>query len=200
MEGARVPAVIEILPYSSGLPRNIQQCLRDYDIPLYLKHTVVNIGGSGRVDAVTIAEVDDNRNPMEGTEKVIECDTLLLSVGLVPENDLSREASVELNQVTGGPVVDEDLETTVEGVFACGNVLQVHDIVDYVTLEAVKARKSAAEYVPGKKGGVGGEDAWGGGRRRGEIRSTPLYQWGRGCCILPQGETAGEKRDYPGKG
>lgn len=151
LEGARVPAVIEILPYSSGLPRNIQQCLRDYDIPLYLRHTVVNIEGLRRVKSVTIAEVDDSWKPVEGTEKVIECDTLLLSVGLIPENDLSREASIELDPKTGGPVVDEDLETPVEGVFACGNVLQVHDIVDYVSREAAGAGKSAAEYVLGKK-------------------------------------------------
>ena len=150
LEGARVLAVVEILPYSSGLPRNIVQCLDDFNIPLYLSHTVVDTYGDKKLEAVSIAEVDDNCKPVEGTKKRIECDTLLLSVGLIPENELSRKAGVVIDEVTGGAVVDENLETNVEGVFACGNALHVHDVVDYVTLEAKKAGESAARYVEDK--------------------------------------------------
>jgi len=147
LEGARVHAVVEILPHASGLPRNIQQCLIDYGIPLLLSHTVTEIHGRNRVEAVTISPVDENLQPIEGKEQKILCDTLLLSIGLIPENDLSRNCGVELSPVTGGAVVNEKLETSVPGVFACGNVLHVHDVVDFVTLEAERAGQSAAEYV-----------------------------------------------------
>ena len=150
LEGANVRAVVEILPHTNGLPRNIQQCLIDYDIPLLLSHTVTEIHGQNRVEAVTIAPVDKNLQPIRGKEKKITCDTLLLSIGLIPENDLSKNFGVKLSQITGGPIVDENLETSVSGVFACGNTLHVHDVVDFVTLEAEKAGKSAAKYVLGK--------------------------------------------------
>ena len=151
LEGAKVLAVAEIMPYSSGLPRNMAQCLNDFEIPLYLRHTVIEIHGKKRVEAVTIAEVDDKWKPVSGTEKRIECDTLLLSIGLIPENELSRKACVEIDETTGGPIVDEDLQTSVEGIFSCGNVLHVHDLVDYVSLEGEKAGGSAADYVRGRK-------------------------------------------------
>ncbi|HBC96890.1 MAG TPA: pyridine nucleotide-disulfide oxidoreductase [Clostridium sp.] len=151
LEGAKVKAVVELLPYSSGLKRNIVQCLDDFNIPLKLSHTVVNIKGKERVEGVTIAKVDKNRKPVKGTEEYIPCDTLLLSVGLLPENELSRKAEVKLSNITGGPVVDESLETNIDGMFACGNVLHVHDLVDNVTMESVNAGKSAAKYVKGKR-------------------------------------------------
>lgn len=147
LEGAKVKVVAELLPYSGGLKRNIVQCLNDYDIPLKLSHTVVEIHGRERISGVTIARVDDKGKPIEGTEEYYSCDTLLLSVGLIPENELSMELGVEINPVTNGPRVDDSLETSVEGVFACGNVLHVHDLVDYVTLEAQNAGRSAARYV-----------------------------------------------------
>ena len=150
LEGAKVHAVVEILPHTNGLPRNIQQCLIDYDIPLLLSHTITEIHGQNRVEAVTISPVDKDLNPIKGKEQKITCDTLLLSIGLIPENELSKNCDVKLSQVTGGAIVDENLETSVSGVFACGNALHVHDIVDFVTLEAEKAGKSAAEYVLGK--------------------------------------------------
>jgi thioredoxin reductase len=147
LEGAKVQAVIEILPHTNGLPRNIQQCLIDYGIPLLLSHTVTEIHGQNRVESVTISPVDENLKPIKGKEKRIPCDTLLLSIGLIPENDLSKKCGVELSSVTGGAFVDETLETSVQGIFACGNVLHVHDVVDFVTLEAERAGKSAAEYI-----------------------------------------------------
>jgi thioredoxin reductase len=150
LEGAKVHAVVEILPHSNGLPRNIQQCLIDFDIPLLLSHTVTEIHGLNRVEAVTISPVDENLNPIEGKERKINCDTLLLSIGLIPENDLSKNFGVKLNKVTGGAIVDENFETSVSGVFSCGNALHVHDVVDFVTIEAEKAGKNAAEYVLGK--------------------------------------------------
>ncbi len=150
LEGAKVHMVVEILPHTNGLPRNIQQCLIDYDIPLLLSHTVTEIHGQNRVEAVTISPVDKDLKPIKGKEQNITCDTLLLSIGLIPENDLSKNCNVKLSQVTGGGIVDENLETSMSGVFACGNALHVHDIVDFVTLEAEKAGKSAAEYVLGK--------------------------------------------------
>ena len=150
LEGAKVHAVVEILPHTNGLPRNIQQCLIDYDIPLLLSHTVIEIHGQNRVDSVTISPVDENLKPIKGKEQRITCDTLLLSVGLIPENDLSKKCGVKLSSVTGGAVVNETLETSVPGVFACGNALHVHDVVDFVTLEAERAGKSAAEYILGK--------------------------------------------------
>jgi len=150
LEGAKVHAVVELLPHTNGLPRNIQQCLIDYEIPLLLSHTVTEIHGRNRVESVTISPVDKNLKPIKGKEKKIICDTLLLSIGLIPENDLSKNCGVELSSVTGGALVDENLETSVPGIFSCGNVLQVHDVVDFVTLEAERAGKSAAEYILGK--------------------------------------------------
>ncbi len=149
LEGAEVQVVAELMPYSGGLKRNIVQCLDDYEIPLKLSHTVVDIKGKKRVEGVTLAQVDENRRPVPGTEEFYECDTLLLSCGLIPENELSSQMGVELNPVTSGPVVNESLETSVEGVFACGNVLHVHDLVDYVSGEAKTAGENAAAYVQG---------------------------------------------------
>ncbi len=146
LEGAKVLAVAELMPYSGGLKRNIVQCLNDFDIPLLLSHTVVNIEGKERVEAVTISEVDSNRNPIKGTEIRYECDTLLLSVGLLPENELSKKAGIDLSPITGGPIVD-DQYLAGDGIFACGNVLHVHDLVDFVSEEATTAGKSAAKYV-----------------------------------------------------
>lgn len=152
LEGAKVKVVAELLPYSGGLKRNIVQCLDDFDIPLKLSHTVVDIKGKERVEGITLAQVDENRRPIPGTEEFYSCDTLLLSCGLIPENELSRELGVEMSPVTSGPLVNESLETNVEGVFACGNVLHVHDLVDFVSKEAQAAGKNAAEYVlNGKK-------------------------------------------------
>ncbi|MBR0164521.1 MAG: FAD-dependent oxidoreductase [Lachnospiraceae bacterium] len=148
-EGAHVQCVAELMPYSGGLKRNIVQCLNDYDIPLLLSHTVVDIDGKDRVRGVTIAEVDEKNKPIPGTEVCYPCDTLLLSTGLIPENELSREAGVEMHPVTGGPTVNESFETSLEGVFACGNVLHVHDLVDYVSEEAVRAGAHAAAYCLG---------------------------------------------------
>lgn len=150
LEGAEVKAVVELMPYSGGLKRNIVQCLDDFNIPLKLAHTITNIDGKDRVQGVTIAKVDENRKPIKGTEEYIKCDTLLLSVGLLPENELSNKANVKLSQITGGPEVNESLQTNIEGIFACGNVLHVHDLVDYVTLESVNAGKNAARYVKGE--------------------------------------------------
>lgn len=150
LEGARVKLVAEIMPYSGGLKRNIVQCLDDYGIPLKLNHTVVRIEGEKRVEGIVVAKVDENRRPIKGTEESIRCDTLLLSVGLIPENELSAAMGVEMNRVTNGPKVNESLETSVEGVFACGNVLHVHDLVDYVSEEAKTAGIQAANYVTGK--------------------------------------------------
>ena len=153
LEGASVKAVCELMPYSGGLARNIEQCLNDFDIPLRLSHTVIEIHGRQRVEGVTIARVDDRRKPIEGTEEYIECDTLLLSVGLIPENELSGRADIRLDSVTGGAVVDQDRQTSCEGIFACGNVLHVHDLVDYVSEEAEIAGESAADYINGVKYG-----------------------------------------------
>lgn len=147
LEGAKVKVVAELMPYSGGLKRNIVQCLDDYGIPLKLSHTVVDIKGKERVEGVTLAEVDGKGKPIAGTEEFYPCDTLLLSVGLIPENELSRSIGVEMNPVTSGPKVNESLETNVGGVFACGNVLHVHDLVDYVSEEAAAAGRNAAAYV-----------------------------------------------------
>ena len=144
LEGAEVKAVAEVMPYSGGLKRNIVQCLEDFDIPLYLSTTVVDIHGQERLEGVTLARVDENRRPIPGTEQHIPCDTLLLSVGLLPENELTRQAGAALDAVTGGPAVDETLATSLPGVFACGNVLHVHDLVDFVSQEAAAAGRSAA--------------------------------------------------------
>ncbi|WP_315116182.1 FAD-dependent oxidoreductase [uncultured Clostridium sp.] len=151
LEGAKVLAVVEKLPYPSGLPRNIQQCLNDYDIPLYLSHTVTNIKGKERLKAVTVNEVDANGQPIKGTEKEYECDTLILSVGLIPENELSLKAGVELDERTKGPIVDENLQTSVEGIYAAGNVLHVHDLVDFVSDEGERLAEAAAKYIKDEK-------------------------------------------------
>ena len=147
LEGAKVKVVAELMPYSGGLKRNIVQCLDDFEIPLKLSHTVIDIEGKHRVEAVTIAEVGPDRKPIPGTEERYTCDTLLLSCGLLPENELSKSAGVELSQVTSGPVVNDSLETSVAGIFACGNVLHVHDLVDFVSQEATAAGKNAAAYI-----------------------------------------------------
>lgn len=147
LEGAKVKVVAELLPYSGGLKRNIVQCLDDYGIPLKLSHTVVDIEGKEHLSAVTIAEVGPDRKPIPGTEERYTCDTLLLSVGLIPENELSRAAGVEMSRITSGPVVNESLETSIPGIFACGNVLHVHDLVDYVSEEAARAGESAVHCI-----------------------------------------------------
>ncbi len=151
LQGAKVLACVELMPYSSGLNRNIVQCLQDYDIPLYLSHTVVDIHGKERLTGVTVAKVDENRKPIPGTEIEFACDTLLLSVGLIPENELSAGAGVALSPVTSGAVVSDTLETSVPGVFACGNVLHVHDLVDHVSNEAFRAGEMAARFAQGER-------------------------------------------------
>lgn len=156
LEGAKVKVVAELMPYSGGLKRNIVQCLDDYGIPLKLSHTVVDIKGKERVEGVTLAEVDSTGKPIPGTEEFYSCDTLLLSVGLIPENELSNGMGVEMSRVTSGPVVNESLETNIRGVFACGNVLHVHDLVDFVSEEAAAAGKNAAAYVKGERTGLDG--------------------------------------------
>lgn len=150
LEGAEVKAVCELMPYSGGLARNIAQCLNDFDIPLLLSHTVVEIHGRERVEGVTIARVDADRRPIPETRRYIECDTLLLSVGLIPENELTVGADIPLDRVTGGASVDQNRQTEAEGIYACGNVLHVHDLVDYVSDEAAVAGRAAAEFIRGK--------------------------------------------------
>lgn len=152
LQGAKVLACVEIMPYSSGLNRNIVQCLEDYGIPLYLSHTVIDIHGRDRLSGVTVARVNESRKPVPGTEILFECDTLLLSCGLIPENELSQGAGIELSSMTSGPVVNEKLETSVHGIFACGNVLHVHDLVDHVSDESFKAGKAAADFVRNDSG------------------------------------------------
>ena len=151
LEGAEVLRVCELMPYSGGLARNIAQCLDDFGIPLYLSHTVTEIRGRDRVEGVVISQVDEKRRPIAGTEEFVECDTLLLSVGLIPENELTRGAEIMMDSVTGGAVVNQNRETSADGIFACGNVLHVHDLVDFVTMEAYTAGEAAAKYVNGKK-------------------------------------------------
>lgn len=146
LEGAKVLACVEIMPYSNGLNRNIVQCLHDYYIPLYLSHTITDIKGNGRVEQVTISKVDERRQPILGSETVFDCDTVLLSVGLIPENELTRDLGVQIDSRTNGAIVYENMETSVSGVFACGNVLQVHDLVDFVTQQSEKAGVAAAQY------------------------------------------------------
>ncbi len=150
LEGAQVMGVAEVLPFSGGLKRNIVQCLDDFDIPLMLSHTVTKVIGKKRVEAVIVSKVDENRRPIPGTEVTYECDTLLLSVGLIPENELSQKIGVSINPVTNGPFVNESMETNVAGVFACGNVVHVHDLVDFVTEESRRAGLNAARYVKGQ--------------------------------------------------
>ena len=155
LEGAHVKAVCELMPYSGGLKRNIVQCLDDFDIPLLLSHTVIDIKGKERLTSVVIAEVDEHSKPIPGTEQEIPCDTLLLSCGLIPENELSRAADVKINPATNGPVVNESFETSIPGIFACGNVLHVHDLVDYVSEESARAGRSAARFVKASSSGSG---------------------------------------------
>lgn len=149
LEGAKVECCVELMPYSNGLNRNIVQCLKDYDIPLLLSHTVSRITGKKRLESVTISQVDGNRNIIPGTEKVIPCDTLLLSVGLIPENELTRSAGILMDGRTNGPLVSESMETSTPGIFACGNVVHVHDLVDFVSIEGKKAGANAARYLQG---------------------------------------------------
>lgn len=151
LEGAHVKAVVELMPFSTGLKRNIVQCLDDYGIPLLLSHTVTEIVGKRRLEGVKISQVDEKRQPIPGTEQYIPCDTLLLSVGLLPENELSKTADVQLSPVTGGAVVNEQLETSTAGIFACGNVLHVHDLVDFVSEESTLAGRNAARYIQQKQ-------------------------------------------------
>lgn len=155
LQGARVKMVLEIMPYSGGLRRNIVQCLDDFGIPLRLNHTVSAIHGKGRLEGITVVKVDEHQMPIKGTEEYVSCDTLLLSCGLIPENELSRQAGAKMDDLTGGPVVNARLQTTVPGVFACGNVLHVHDLADNVSKEAQKAGAFAAEYVKGRKEAFG---------------------------------------------
>ncbi len=150
LEGAKVKAVVELMPYSNGLNRNIVQCLNDYHIPLYLSHTVVDIVGKDRLRKVVIAKVDEQKKPIKGTEIEFKVDTLLLSVGLIPENELSSKAGIEQDKRTNGLMVNESMETSMEGVFACGNVLHVHDLVDFVSEEAKRAGRCAAKYLKGQ--------------------------------------------------
>lgn len=147
LEGAKVLGVAEIMPYSNGLPRNIKQCLEDYDIPLYLSHTVTKTFGKDRLERIELAEVDAKRNPIPGSEQYFDVDTLLLSVGLIPENHLADECGIAMNPITRGPVVDDQYMTSVEGIFACGNGLHVHDLVDFVSLQASRAAEGAANYL-----------------------------------------------------
>lgn len=156
LEGAKVKAVVELMPYSNGLNRNIVQCLADYDIPLYLSHTVIDVKGKERLEKVVIAKVDEKRKPIKGTEIEFDCDTLLLSVGLIPENELSNKVGITGDKRTNGLIVNESMETSIEGIFACGNVVHVHDLVDFVTEEAKQAGYSAAKYI--KDTLVRGED------------------------------------------
>jgi len=152
LEGAKVLACVELMPYSGGLQRNIVQCLQDFDIPLYLSHTIIDIKGKNRVEGVTIAKVGADRKPIAGTEMHFDCDTVLLSVGLIPENELTKTANITIDPRTNGAVVFENMETSADGIFACGNVVHVHDLVDFVTAESQKAGKAAADYVlNGKK-------------------------------------------------
>lgn len=149
LEGAKVLACVELMPYSGGLQRNIVQCLNDFDIPLYLSHTIIDIQGKNRVEGVTVAKVGADRKPIPGTEIQFDCDTVLLSVGLIPENELTRTAGIEMDPRTNGAVVFENMETSENGIFACGNVVHVHDLVDFVTGESQRAGKAAADFVLG---------------------------------------------------
>jgi len=150
-EGANVLGVVEILPYASGLPRNVVQCLDDYDIPIFLNHTITSINGRERLREITIAQVDKNMNPILDTEKHIKCDTLLLSLGLIPENEITKNADIKIDEITGGPVVNQNLETTLDGVYACGNCLQVYDTVDMLALDSRRAGKNASNHTTDRR-------------------------------------------------
>ena len=176
LEGAEVLACIGASDHPDGLARNVNQCLVDYDIPLLLRHTVTEIRGKDRVEQVVAMEVDEHRNVIPGTEKVFDCDTLLLSIGLIPENELSKKAGIELDRRTGGAVVYENNETKTPGIFACGNVLHVHDLVDFVTEESIRAGKSAAEYVLGGGDAVGGSGGAGAAGGAGGAAGEPALQ------------------------
>lgn len=155
LEGAKVLACVEVMPYSGGLNRNIVQCLKDYDIPLYLSHTITDIQGKDRVERVVVSKVDEARKPIPGTEMVFDCDTILLSVGLIPENEITRQAGIAMDRRTNGAIVYENMETSLPGVFACGNVVHVHDLVDFVTGESQRAGAAAAAYVKNGDGQEG---------------------------------------------
>lgn len=188
LEGAHVLACVELMPFSSGLTRNIVQCLQDYDIPLLLSHTVTDIRGRMRLEAVTVSKVDGNLRPIPGTEVEMECDTLLLSVGLIPENELSKSAGVELDPRTGGPKVTDDTRTSVPGIFACGNVLHVHDLVDNVTLEARKAGRAAARFLREQKSDADRIDSES-GRIESSLRGLILETDGNILYTVPQAFT-----------
>ncbi len=166
LEGAKVLGCVELMPYSNGLNRNIVQCLNDYDIPLYLSHTITDIRGDKRVEQVVVSQVDDNRRPIPGTEMVFDCDTVLLSVGLIPENELSRQSGIEIDRRTNGPVVYENMETSIPGIFASGNVVHVHDLVDFVTAESQRAGKAAALYA-----------------QNGEAQGDDIFTLENGSCV-----------------
>ncbi len=180
LEGAHVHAVCELMPYSGGLARNIEQCLHDFGIPLRLSHTVVRLHGQKRLEGVTVARVDENRRPIPATEEYIPCDTLLLSCGLIPENELTKGAGIRLDRVTGGAEVDQRRMTSLAGVFACGNVLQVHDLVDYVSEEAAIAGRSAAEFLANSRENIK------------TPRSVSLKAGQGGRCTVPQRMSAAE--------
>lgn len=181
LEGAQVLACLELMPYSGGLQRNITQCLEDFGIPLYLSHTIIDIRGRGRVEQVVAARVDENRRPIPGTEMVFDCDTVLLSVGLIPENELSRAAGAAIDPRTSGPLVDESMQTSLPGVFACGNVVHVHDLVDFVTMESGRAGRAAARYLA--RGATDGGT---------EPPAVPLYNGDNVTYTVPQ-------RVHPGR-
>lgn len=181
LEGAKVKVVAELMPYSGGLKRNIVQCLDDYGIPLKLSHTVVEVKGKKRLEGITLAKVDEKGKPIPGSEEEYSCDTLLLSVGLIPENELSRGMDVDMNPVTSGPVVNESLETSVEGVFACGNVLHVHDLVDFVSEEAAAAGKNAAKYVNNTNAGKAETQV-----RTVELKAVDGVRYTVPCTIHPE--------------
>ena len=207
LEGAKVLACVEVMPYSGGLTRNIVQCLQDYDIPLYLSHTITDIRGHDRVEQVVVSQVDANRQPIPGTEMVFDCDTVLLSVGLIPENELSRGAGVEIDPRTRGPVVAENRETSIPGIFACGNVLHVHDLVDFVSAESEQAGAAAAAYVqsPAAPAAPGAPDdsipIQAGGRHRlhGAPAPAPRRPADRRPAVFP-GAAGHRCRRHPGGG
>ena len=197
LEGAEVKGVVEVMPYSNGLSRNIVQCLEHYGIPLYLGHTVTNIHGKEKIERITVSKVDENRNPVKGTEIDFECDTLLLSVGLIPENELSREAGIELDKRTGGLIVNEKMETSVKGIFACGNVVHVHDLVDFVTDESRKAGCFAGKNAVEKKSECGRETESKNGADRELSPAMTTEQGGPGAeGFLPAADTEGTDEAY----